>query len=463
MLSILGQPASGGTTRRALLQAAGTGLLGLSLPKLFAAEESAETKRHPAKAKSVIFLFLFGGPSQLETFDLKPESPRETRGPFRSMPSKTPGLLISDQLPKLAACSDKYCVIRNMSHSFNDHSGAAHYMQTGRRWHVPIGGGFVKTSKDWPSMGSVVEYFGQRDPGGVDRDLPNYVVTPNWLGRLQEKGQYRRPGEYASWLGHGYNGMTTRIDKRNLNDNPYWRGMTDAEADFRIVGLDPPTIELDRLEKRRSLLEQFDAKQRFLDRSDTHKLDRLRARAFALLSTGRTKEALDVRRESEATRERYGKHLFGQSTLLARRLVEAGVRFVTVHYDACDGYSWDSHRNSHDVKKHLLPTLDQSLSALICDLDERGLLDETLVVAVGEMGRTPKANKAWGRDHWSTLFPAVIAGAGVRGGVAYGSSDKVGAHPRENPTSPEDLAATIYDALGIDPSSHIYKLDGQPV
>jgi hypothetical protein len=468
MLSILGEPSqtSGGVSRRALLQAAGPGLLGLSLPRLLAAEERAkrDENRRPARAKSVIFLFLFGGPSQLETFDLKPNSPRETRGPFRPIPCRTPGLLISEHLPGLAAVSDKFCVVRDLSHSFNDHSGAAHYMQTGRRWHVPIGSGFVATSDDWPSMGSVVERFGQDLPGGLDRDLPNYVVTPNWLGCLQESGQYRRPGEYASWLGRAYNPLTTRVDKRNLNDNPYWRDLSDEEIDFRIDGLDPVAApQLDRLHKRHSLLEQFDARQRFLDRADTYKLDRLRARALALVSTGRTRHALDVRREPEPVRERYGRHLFGQSVLLARRLVESGVRFVTVHYDACDGYSWDSHRNSRDVKKHLLPTFDQALSALLSDLDQRGLLDETLVVAVGEMGRTPKANGDWGRNHWSTLFPAVIAGAGVRGGTVHGSSDRIGAFPSGQPTSPEDLAATIYHALGIDPSTHIRKLDGQPV
>ncbi|MFP6672909.1 MAG: DUF1501 domain-containing protein, partial [Pirellulaceae bacterium] len=172
--------------------------------------------------------------------------------------------------------------------------------------------------------------------------------------------------------------------------------------------------------------------------------------------------ALDLQLESKQLRDQFGRHLFGQSTLMARRLVEAGVRFVTVHYDAVDGYSWDSHRSSNYLEKHLLPTLDQALSALLEDLDQRGLLDETLVVAMGEMGRTPKANDTWGRGHWSTLFPAVLAGADIQGGLIYGETDRDAAYATTRPTSPEDLAATIYDALGIDYQGHILDRQGRP-
>lgn len=185
-------------------------------------------------------------------------------------------------------------------------------------------------------------------------------------------------------------------------------------------------------------------------------------RAFALVTSDKTRLALDIRQETAALRDRYGRHLFGQSCLLARRLVEAGVRFVTVHYDCVDGYSWDSHRNSDDVKKHLLPTFDQAYAALLRDLDERGLLSETLVVTTGEMGRTPRANAQWGRDHWSTLFPAVLAGAGIAGGSIYGKSDKDAAYPIENPVSPEDLAATIYYALGIDHEIRVADAQNRP-
>ena len=462
MLSISGRPSRvcDGWTRRTMLQASGAGLLGMSLPKVMAAEQLAQ--RSHARAKSVIFMFLFGGPSQFETFDMKPEAGSDIRGPFRPIPSRTPGLRICEHLPHLAAVSDKYCVIRSMSHKYNDHSGAGHYVQTGHRWHVPIGGGFSATSKDWPSIGSVVDYLSRaKDPSET---IPNYAVVPNRLGRLQENGQYVRPGEYAGWLGQAYNALTTRIDRRDANDNPYWRDCTDEELACKIEGLKPPnTIELDRILRRNSLLEQLDEQRRVLDRRHSDELDQIRQRALGLVTSSQTHQALDLRRESNHVRDRYGRHLFGQATLLARRLVEAGTRFVNVHYDACDGYSWDSHVHSRDVKNHLLPTLDQALSALLVDLDDRGLLDETLVVALGEMGRTPKPTKDWGRGHWSTLFPAVIAGAGIRGGITWGASDRNGAYATEDLTSPEDLAATIYYALGIDPDTQLTMHDGRPV
>ena len=449
-------------SRRRLLQIGGAGLLGLSLPKVFAAEETAAHLQPSAKAKSVIFLFLFGGPSQLETFDLKPEAPAEIRGPFRPIRSRTPGLLISEALPRLAAMSDKYSVIRTMTHSFNDHSGGGHYMQTGRRWQVPIGGGFVATPQDWPSIGSVVEYLSQQAPGGLDRSLPTYATVPNSLGRLQEAGQYRRPGEYAGWLGGGFNPLTTKVDKRDVNDNPYWRDCTDEELSFVIDGL-APEVPIKTLRERATLLEQFEVVQRQLDAGAAGNLDRHRRRALSLATSDQTRAALDIRREPARLREAYGRHLFGQSCLLARRLVESGTRFVTVHYDCVDGYSWDSHRNNADVQKHLLPTFDQAASALIADLDSRGLLQETLVVAVGEMGRTPKANAGWGRDHWSTLFPCLLAGGGIRGGSVYGSSDSHAAYVKDNGVTPEDLAKTLYWALGIDPDLMLLNREGRPV
>jgi hypothetical protein len=450
-----------GFSRRELLQAGGAGLLGMSVPELLAAE--AQRQSLQPKAKSVIFLMLFGGPSQLETFDMKPEAPEEIRGPFRPIACRTPELLISDHLPQTAQVSDKFCVIRTMTHTFNDHSGGGHYLQTGKRWHVPIGGGFSPTPKDWPSMGSIVEYSDQQSRG-LGSPLPAYMVVPNSLGRLQEAGQYPRPGEYAGWLGQRYNPLTTQIDKKTLTDNPYWRDCTDEELTFRISGMAPRAgLTLDRLQRRRSLLEQFDGERQGADRIAAQAdFDIFRQRAFALVTSEKTRAALDIRQEAADRRDRYGRHLFGQSCLMARRLVEAGVRFVTVHYDCVDGYSWDSHRNSDDVKKHLLPTFDQAYSALIRDLDERGLLDETLVVATGEMGRTPKANSQWGRDHWSTLFPAVLAGGGIPGGRVYGKSDKDAAYAIENPVTPEDLAATIYHALGIDHEMRVIDAQNRP-
>ena len=450
--------------RRRVLQAGGAGLLGLDVPTLLAAEASGAGGH--ARARSVIFLFLFGGPSQLETFDLKPDAPADIRGPFLPIASRTPDLRICEHLPLTAAVSDRFCVIRSMTHSYNDHSGGAHYIQTGHRWHVPVGGGFSVTPKDWPSMGSVVEHVAQRTAGPHGAAaFPSYVVLPNRLGRLQDSGQYIRPGEYAGWLGQGFNPLTTAIDKRDAGDNPYWRDCADAEADFRLQGLaDEHVLTLDRVERRLSLLDQMDVARRSFDASaSAAAFDRFRERAVGLVSSPHARTALDIRREPAAIRDRYGRHLFGQSVLMARRLVEAGVRFVTVHYDCVDGYSWDSHRNSDDVRHRLLPTFDQAYSALVEDLDRRGLLDETLVVALGEMGRTPKPNATWGRGHWSQLFPALLAGGGIRGGTVHGASDRQAAEVVDAPTSPEDLAATIYHALGIDPDLQLSDAEGRPI
>ncbi len=471
MLTLLGRPsrACDGITRRRLLEVAGAGLLGTSFAKLAAAGPRPAGRR--TRARSVIFLFLFGGPSQLETFDMKPEAPDAIRGPFRAIDSRTPDLRICEHLPRTATVSDKFCVVRTMTHPWNDHSGGGHYIQTGHPWSIPIGAGFNATPNDWPSMGSIAQYTQPRQSSqrtalrGRAAEMPGYVVVPNYLGRLQEGLVLRRPGEYAGWLGSAYEPLTTAIDKRSPTDNPYWRDCTDDELHFQIQGLaGGRELALDRLSRRRSLVQQFDSLRHALDRdASVDGYDDFEKRALALVTSGEARRALDIREERAATRDRYGRHLFGQSTLMARRLIEAGVRFVTVHYDCVDGYSWDSHLSSEDVKHHLLPTFDQAYSALLTDLDERGLLSETLVVALGEMGRTPHANRHWGRGHWSTLFPALLAGAGIRGGTVYGSSDAQAAYPLEHPTRPEDLAATIFDALGIDPDMRIPNSLGRPV
>ncbi len=296
--------------------------------------------------------------------------------------------------------------------------------------------------------------------------MPGSVYLPNRLGHMETySSKLDRPGQYAGWLGRGYDPLATRIVKRDDKDNPYYRDCVDEELDFTIQGLAlNDGLSLDRLTQRRSLVEQFDEARSALDRSGVERsYDKFRQRAMSLVSSEKVRTALDLRQEPAATRDRYGRHLFGQSTLVARRLVEAGTRFVTVAWDAVDGYSWDSHITSDDLKNHLVPGLDQALSSLLTDLDERGLLDETLVVAIGEMGRTPKGTGNWGRGHWSTLFPAVVAGAGVRGGTVYGTSDRDAAYALDHPTSPEDLAATIFDRLGIDPELRIHDQQNRPV
>jgi hypothetical protein len=465
MLSILGRPqrVCSGLTRRELLRAGGAGLLGLSVPQLLAAEQAGLVSPQ-ARAKSVIFVFLFGGPSQLETFDLKPDAAEKIRGPFRPIASRTPDLLMCEHLPKLADISDRFCVIRSMTHPHNDHN-AAHYIQTGHAWTRSAANGQDVNASDteWPAMCSVVEYVDQHAGMGLP-DFPSYVYLPSRCGALQTP-QYDRTGQYAGWLGKGYNPLHTDIRKRDAKDNPYHRDCTDDELDFRVQGLLPTSeMALDRLDRRRGLLEQFDDRRRALDASAAMtSYDRLQQRAFAVATSEQIRTALDIRREPDALRDQYGRNLFGQSMLMARRMVEAGGRFVTVCWDAPDGYGWDSHIHSDDVRDHLLPSLDRGLSALLTDLEQRGLLDETLVVAVGEMGRTPQASATWGRGHWSYCFPCVLSGAGIRGGIAHGSSDKDALYPASKPTSPEDLAATIYTALGIDPHLRVLDVSGRPV
>jgi hypothetical protein len=448
-----------GLSRRELLQIGGAGLLGVNLPTIEAAESARRV--HKAKAKSVVFLFLFGGPSQLESFDMKPDAPSGVRGPFRPIASRTPELRISEHLPKLAAMSDRYCVIRSMTHRHNDHN-ACHYIQTGHPMPpAPRGAaGVDATDKDWPAMGSVVEYLNQQS-AGKDRSIPSYVYLPNRLGHLQG---YDRLGQYGGWLGRAYNALATDIRKRGPGDDPYIRPCTDDDLDFRIKGLaHDPSLTLDRLDGRRSLLDQFESGRRELLSGPSEMHERMRHKALDLIASKSIRAALDIRLEPPRLRDRYGRHLFGQATLMGRRMIEAGARFVSVLWDAPGGYSWDSHINSNDLKNSLLPGLDQALSALLDDMRDRGLLDETLVVCMGEIGRTPQGTAQWGRGHWSFCFPAMLAGAGVRGGLVHGRSDREAGYPIDHPVSPEDLSATIFDTLGIDPAGTIADRQGRPV
>lgn len=468
MFSIQGHPLQlcDGLHRRDVLRAAGTGLLGTSLTGLLAAEEAGEAVQ--ARAKSVLFLYLFGGPSQLETFDMKPLAAQQIRGPYQPISTRSPGLLMCEHLPKLAALSDRYAVIRTMTHTQNDHN-ACHIIQTGHAM-PPAERGPARvnaTDIDWPAYGSVVEYLDhqadQLRPVDQRRDFPSFVYLPNRLGHIQG---YDRSGQYAGWLGRSFNPLATKVGKRDAKDNPYFRNCTDEELNFRIEGVESHAdITLDRLNRRVSLLEQFDSARRELDRSPAvREFGRLRGRALDLVTSAKMRAAFDLTRESPELRDRYGRHLFGQSVLMGRRMIEAGARFVTVLWDSPDGYGWDSHTHSNDVRQHLLPGLDQSFAALLEDMQDRGLLDETLIVCLGEMGRTPKQDTAqWGRGHWSYCFPAVLAGAGIRGGAVYGRSDKDAAFPQDKPVSPESLATTVFHALGIAPETRLHDAVGRPV
>lgn len=470
MLSLLGNSAQtcDGVTRRETLQAGGAGMLGMSLAKVIAAE-TLQTEHIQPRAKSVLFVFLYGGPSQLETFDMKPEAPSSIRGPFRPIDSRSPGLRICEHLPRLAERSDQFAMVRTVHHPENNHNGT-HFIQTGRAL-PPADRGAARvaaTRKDWPAFGSVISYVDAR--AGRANAFPPYIYLPRLLGHF---AGYDINGQYAGWLGPGWDPMATAIQKRDATDNPYYRDCSDEELDFRLEGLEPlPAVSLDRLNRRQSLLEQFDEQRRQLEKSSrVLSFDSRQQQALNLLTSGDIAQAFDLRREPDALRDRYGRNLFGQSLMMGRRLIEAGSRFVTVAWDMAvrgdDTTSWDSHRELTRINRdHLLPGLDRGLPALLDDMRDSGLLDETLVFVAGEMGRTPRFQNRGsedGRDHWSYCFPALFAGAGIRGGTLYGESDRHAAYPVTRPVSPADLAATIYESLGISPELRIPNAEGQPV
>jgi len=474
MLSILGNPRRDctGLTRRQLLEVGGAGLCGLNAATLAAAEASQRTTGPSARAKSVIFVYLFGGPSQLETFDMKPAAPSNVRGPFSPIAARTPELRICEHLPRLAQRSDQYAVIRTLNHSQNSHN-AAHYIQTGHPMPAAQRGpaNVNAAPNDWPAMGSVVAHHDRHANANNPRRIPSYIYLPNRHGEIQLGGRYDRLGQYAGWLGSEYNALATRIRKRGHGDNPYYRACSDRELQFQFQGLEfGPAMTLDRLHRRQSLLQQFESAERAIEASSqTANYDGQRQAALEMLTSGHIRNALDLRREPGKLRDRYGRHLFGQSLLVGRRMIQAGARFVTVIWDMPDDApsGWDSHEQlTGSLKNHLLPGLDQGLSALLDDLRESGLLDETLVVCLGEIGRTPKFENrggADGRDHWSFCFPAVLAGGGIRGGTLYGKSDAQAGYPIDHPVSPADLSSTIFEALGIDPHSFVPDKQGRPV
>jgi uncharacterized protein (DUF1501 family) len=422
--------------RREFLRAGALSLFGLSLPSLLRAAEPKAAPR--PRAKACILLFMWGGPAQQDTWDMKPDSPDVYRGEFKPIQTTVPGLQICEHLPKLAQRAKDLCLIRSMTHADVNHLTATHHLLTGKP--APPG----EISDDWPNYGAVLAKLGRgRGP------LPPYVsmmpVVPDGAPRFVEQSH----GQGAGWLGPVYDPM--RID-------------ADASSPDYRVGEFTPNADTpkSRLRDREQLLQSLNrpaGPQVELEAMGTHY-----RRAFDLLSTPEVARAFDLSRESRITRERYGMNRHGQSVLQARRLVEAGVPLVTVFWpnDGITNVSvyWDTHnRNFIDLKTRLCPVTDQATSALIDDLKARGMFDETLVVWTGEMGRTPKVGQSVvggagagkdGRDHWGKVFTTVLAGGGVAGGAVYGASDKFAAEPAANPTSPLDLAATIYHLLGVD-------------
>lgn len=420
-------------------------------PEILRARE--RSAQRPIRAKSVIVLFMWGGPAQTDTWDMKPNAPEEFRGEFSPIQTTVPGLHICEHLPRLAARAHKLALIRSMTHNNVDHTGAPHLLLTGKP--PPPG----PLNDDWPSFGSILA----RQRGGRG-PLPPFVsmmpVVPNGAPRFVEQTH----GQGAGWLGAVHNPF--RIDE-DASLPGYRVGELSLNADLPAA----------RLQVRRQLWRDAGPLPAADDRSPTAAMSAHLERAFALLATPQVAQAFDLSQEPRSLRERYGMNIHGQSVLQARRLVEAGVPVVTVYWpnDGITNVSvyWDTHnRNFIDLRTRLCPVTDMATSALLDDLGQRGLLDETLVIWTGEMGRTPRVGQSVvggagagrdGRDHWGKVFTTVLAGAGIRGGTVYGSSDRYAAEPATNPTPPADLVATIYHLLGIDPHLEIRDRLNRPL
>lgn len=439
--------------RREFLRAGGLSLFGLGSPQLLQARAQPAAAARP-RARACILLFMWGGPAQQDTWDLKPNAPAEYRGEFRPIATNVPGLHVCEHLPRLARHADQLALIRSMTHNDVNHLTATHHLLTGK----PAPAGTLRD--DWPSYGAVLSKLG-RGRGPLAPFVSMMPVVPNGAPRFVEESH----GQGAGWLGPVYNPM--RID-------------ADASLpDYRVgdLALHAETTAL-RLGGRRQLLNDLEQQQRRLDgQADLQAMQAHYDRAFALLAAPQVTRAFDLSQEPVAVRERYGMNIHGQSVLQARRLVEAGVPVVTVFWpnDGITNVSvyWDTHnRNFLDLKTRLCPVTDLAFSALLDDLAQRGLLEETLVVWTGEMGRTPRVGQSVvggagagrdGRDHWGKVFTTVLAGGGIRGGVVYGSSDRYAAEPASNSTSPADLAATIYHCLGVDPRLELRDRLGRPL
>lgn len=429
-----------GINRREFVQVGYSALLGLSASHAFANAAPSGTKPK-TKPKQVVIVFLTGASSHLDTFDLKPNAPAEIRGEFKPTPCKTPGLLICEHLPLLASRSDKFAVLRTLSHKDNNHTAATHHvitgaLQPGVRFDKPL------SRDDWPCYAGGVSFLNPPQSG-----IPAGVTLPTFL----QSGPLVWPGQHAGFLG-------PKHDPWQIDSDP--NGKKFDVGNLRLQeGLDVNTLS-----NRQALLGELEQQQRRLARSaEARRLSDQQEKAFAMLTSGAVSRAFDLSLESESTRDRYGRHMFGQSLLLARRLVEAGVPIIQANMGRVQ--NWDSH--SGNFKRHkdaLLPPLDKGVAALLDDLSETGRLDDTLVVVLGEFGRTPKINNQdGGRDHWADCFSALFAGAGVQGGQVIGRSDDTASYPVTPAYSPDDLGATIYAALGIDPTAEIHDRLNRPV
>ncbi|HVS38560.1 MAG TPA: DUF1501 domain-containing protein [Gemmataceae bacterium] len=449
MWSILGKGPRlcDGITRREWLRVGGLSAFGLSLPALLGARAAGATT---GRSKACILLFHLGGPPQHETWDPKPDAPAEIRGPFKPIATSVPGIQVGELMPRTARMMDQICILRGMSTDDNAHSSSGYWMLTGVP-HQPTNSenSTPGAPNDWPCTAAIVQRLRPGDGG-----LPASVVIPE---HIWNTGMIPWPGQDGGFLGR--------------SADP-WRILCDPNSpDFSIPGLAPPAdVPPLRLHDRLSLLEQVN---HGLDAAESglavERFDVRSRQALDLLRAGRARTAFDIDKEVPALRDRYGRNRWGQSLLLARRLVDAGVSLVQVNWtraaeDTNDSPAWDTHNNNAErCKSFLMPKMDQAYSALLEDLDDRGMLGDTLIVWMGEFGRSPKINGGGGRDHWGHVFSVALAGGGVRGGQVYGASDSIGGHPRDGRVQPQDLTATIFHCLGFSPHAEIQDGLGRPL
>lgn len=430
-------------SRRELIRLGGLGALGLSLADLHASPVSAAHR----KARSCIILFLMGGPPQHSTWDPKPDAVREVRGNYAPTATNVPGIQISEVLPRTARIMDKVCLLRAVSTRDNAHSSSGYAMLTGVP-HTPTN---VENAKpgapnDWPSMAAVVQRL-HRGPSA----LPPAVRLPHHIFNTDSSVW---PGQDAGFLGRV-------ADPWLLNCKPDSNELLGSELNYSA------DLSTGRLDDRHSLLRQVESSLRGMEQTPYRAHEFRRRQAYDLLRSPRARHAFDLEREPAVVRERYGRGQFGQSVLLARRLVEAGVSLVQVNWyrgadEPAANPCWDSHtQESARLKSNLCPPFDSAFSALIEDLHQRGLLEETLVCCLSEFGRTPRMNPAGGRDHWGSVFSLALAGGGIRGGQVFGASDRIGAYPRDGMVVPCDLTATVFHCLGYEPDTEIRDMLGR--
>ena len=481
MLRLQGNPKTlcDGLTRRDLLHVGGLGAFGLALHDVLGSKpaQAKPAERDPkfGRAKSCILIYKYGAPPQHETFDPKPDAPAEIQGEMKAIPTNVPGIQIGDHLPKIAKIMDRLTVVRSLTHRYPLHGTV--YALTG----VPDVDTRIEAQprhpRQWPFIGSLVDYFEEKRANGRPPEIPRNIALPFPMGSKNEIPPLAGP--YGAMLGSRYDPIYTNfaaqgtsqapdiVDKRGFKDPLFGIKPTD-----KLHLGDAATVEKDlsQLELRRSLLSQFEQARRSLDANErlqtfTHQ----QQTAFSLLTSGKVHDALDYTRERMSVREQYGMTLFGQSCLAARRLIEAGTKFVTVFWDAygLNAGSWDTHYNHFGrLKNFLLPVFDQTFSALILDLEQRGLLDDTLVLVLSEHGRTPKIDsktKGGGRDHWSRAYSQVYAGGGMGRGKLIGRTDKHAGDVVEAAVSPKDILATAFYLLGIDPESTFNDPTGRPL